>query len=180
MCRIVLFCSFACPTVQSEKYNFSLFLPFSYHLLCTIVLFAKPGRPTREFATFDFPSLPAPLNAAVAILSCTDMLTWPEKLQLGLGLVPAYLLGQSYVEAQEGVTVQEWMDERGIPQRVTDEVFLAMSKALGFIGPESLSMQCVLIALNRFLRETSGSRIAFLDGNPTERLCQPLKEYIEA
>ena len=108
------------------------------------------------------------------------MLSWPEKLQLGVGLVPAYLQGQRYVEAQEGVTVQEWMDERGIPKTVTDEVFLAMSKALGFIGPEQLSMQCVLIALNRFLQETSGSRIAFLDGSPTERLCEPLREYIEA
>ena len=72
------------------------------------------------------------------------------------------------------------MSERGIPQRVTDEVFLAMSKALGFIGPEKLSMQCVLIALNRFLQEGSGSRIAFLDGSPTERLCEPIKEYVEA
>lgn len=143
------------------------------------MLFAKPGRPTREFAVFDFPPLPAPLNAAWAILSCADMLSWPEKIKLGIGLVPAYLQGQSYVEGQEGVTVQEWMDQRGIPQRVTDEVFLAMSKALGFIGPEELSMQCVLIALNRFLQETNGSRIAFLDGSPTERLCEPLKEYIE-
>jgi 15-cis-phytoene desaturase len=145
------------------------------------MLFAKPGLPRREFAVFDFASfLPAPLNAAVAILSCADMVTFREKLQLGIGLIPAYLQGQSYVEAQEKVTVQEWMDERGIPKSVTDEVFIAMSKALGFIGPEELSMQCVLIALNRFLQETSGSRIAFLDGSPTERLCEPLREYIEA
>jgi 15-cis-phytoene desaturase len=145
------------------------------------MLFARPGRPEREFAVFDFPpSLPAPLNAAWAILTCADMLTLAEKLQLGLGLIPAYLGGQSYVEAQEEVTVQQWMDQRGIPRSVTDEVFVAMSKALGFIGPEDLSMQCVLIALNRFLQETSGSRIAFLDGSPVERLCEPLKEYIEA
>jgi len=145
------------------------------------MLFAKPGLAQKEFAVFDFPRwLPAPLNAAYAILTCTDMLSWAEKVRLGLGLVPAYLQGQSYVEAQEGVTVQEWMQERGIPQSVTDEVFIAMSKALGFVGPETLSMQCVLIALNRFLQETSGSRIAFLDGSPTERLCEPLKEYIEA
>lgn len=142
--------------------------------------FAKPGRPTREFSVFDFPSwLPAPLNAGVAILGNTDMLSWPEKISLGIGLIPAYLFGQSYVESQEGVTVQQWMDERGISQSVTDEVFVAMSKALGFIGPQKLSMQCVLIALNRFLQETSGSRIAFLDGSPTERLCEPLKDYIE-
>jgi len=95
------------------------------------MLFAKPGRPTREFAVFDFPSmLPAPLNAAAAILSSTDMLSWSEKIRLGIGLVPAYLQGQSYVEAQEGVTVKQWMDERGIPLSVTDEVFLAMSKAV--------------------------------------------------
>lgn len=144
------------------------------------MLFAKPGRPTREFAVFDFPPIPAPLNAAVAILSCADMLSFSEKLQLGIGLIPAYFQGQSYVEAQEGVTVQQWMEERGIPQSVTDEVFIAMSKALGFIGPDTLSMQCVLIALNRFLQETNGSRIAFLDGSPTERLCEPLKEYIQA
>jgi 15-cis-phytoene desaturase len=145
------------------------------------MLFCKPGGAQKEFTTFDFPpGLPAPLNAGVAILGNQDLLTWPEKIRLGLGLIPAYLQGQSYVESQEGVTVQEWMRERGIPDRVTDEVFLAMSKALGFIGPEKLSMQCVLIALNRFLQEGAGSRIAFLDGSPTERLCEPLKEYIEA
>ena len=144
------------------------------------MLFAKPGSAKREFATFDFPELPAPLNAAVAILSNPDLLTWPEKIRLGLGLIPAYLFGQEYVEEQEGITVQEWMRQRGIPDRVTDEVFLAMSKALNFIPPDKLSMQCVLIALNRFLQETHGSKIAFLDGSPTERLCEPLREYIEA
>lgn len=144
------------------------------------MLFAKPGSSKREFSTFDFPNIIAPLNAGVAILSNTDLLTWPEKIKLGIGLIPAYLFGQDYVEAQEGVTVLEWMRERGIPDRVTDEVFIAMSKALNFIDPDKLSMQCVLIALNRFLQETHGSKIAFLDGSPTERLCEPLREYIEA
>jgi 15-cis-phytoene desaturase len=41
-------------------------------------------------------------------------------------------------------------------------------------------MQCVLIALNRFLQETDGSKIALLDGSATERLCEPMKEYIES
>lgn len=145
------------------------------------MIFAKPGLPTREFTTFDFPqNLPAPWNAAVAILSNVDLLTWLEKIQLGIGLLPAYFFGQSYVESQEGVTVQQWMRQRGIPDRVTEEIFLAMSKALNFIDPDRLSMQCVLIALNRFLQETDGSKVAFLDGSPTERLCEPLRHYIEA
>lgn len=144
------------------------------------MIFAKPGSKKKEFSTFDFPPLPAPLNAGVAILSNTDLLTWEEKIKLGIGLIPAYLFGQSYVEEQEGVTVKEWMRARGVPDRVTDEVFIAMSKALNFIDPDTLSMQCVLIALNRFLQETDGSKIAFLDGSPTERLCEPMREYIES
>jgi 15-cis-phytoene desaturase len=32
------------------------------------------------------------------------------------------------------------------------------------VQPEELSMQVVLIALNRFLQEQHGSKMAFLDG----------------
>ena len=92
------------------------------------MIFAKPGSKKREFSTFDFPNLPAPINAGVAILGNSDLLTWPEKIKLGIGLIPAYLFGQDYVEQQEGVTVKEWMRARGVPDRVTDEVFIAMSK----------------------------------------------------
>jgi len=51
-----------------------------------------------------------------------------------------------------------------VPARVNDEVFIAMAKALNFINPDELSMVCVLIALNRFLQERHGSKMAFLDG----------------
>ena len=94
------------------------------------MIFAKPGSKKREFSNFDFPALPAPINAGVAILSNNDLLTWEEKIKLGVGLIPAYLFGQAYVEEQEGVTVKEWMRARGVPDRVTDEVFIAMSKGM--------------------------------------------------
>lgn len=136
--------------------------------------------PRASLTSFDIPPLPAPLDAAWAILKCTGMLTWTEKLRLGWGLLPAYLQGQPYVESQESATVEEWMQQRSIPQSVVDEVFVAMSKALGFVGPERLSMHCVLIALSRFLQESTGSRIAVLDGSPTERLCEHLRDYIDA
>lgn len=45
--------------------------------------------------------------------------------------------------------------DQGVPERVNDEVFIAMSKALNFIDPDELSMQVVLIALNRFLQVCS-------------------------
>ena len=141
------------------------------------MIFARPDAPG-EFSRFDFPDLPAPINGVIAILRNNQMLSWPEKIQFALGLLPAIVFGQPYVEAQDGLTVTEWMAKQGVPARVNDEVFIAMAKALNFIDPDDLSMICVLIALNRFLQEKHGSKMAFLDGAPPERLCKPLAEYI--
>jgi 15-cis-phytoene desaturase len=132
------------------------------------------------YSRFDFPDLPAPLNGVAAILSNNDMLTWPEKIAFGLGLVPAMLRGQSYVESCDRYSWTEWLKLHNIPERVNDEVFLAMSKALNFIDPDEISSTVVLTALNRFLQEKDGSKMAFLDGNPPERLCRPLADYIQA
>lgn len=60
--------------------------------------------------------------------------------------------GQKYVEEQDKLTVTEWMRQQGVPDRVNDEVFIAMAKALNFIDPDDLSMTVVLTALNRFLQ----------------------------
>lgn len=132
------------------------------------------------YSRFDFPDLPAPINGVAAILSNNDMLSWPEKIAFGLGLVPAMLRGQNYVEACDRYSWSEWLRLHNIPERVNDEVFMAMSKALNFIGPDEISSTVVLTALNRFLQESDGSRMAFLDGNPPQRLCQPLVDYISA
>lgn len=143
------------------------------------MIFAMPDSPG-EFSRFDFPDLPAPLNGVIAILQNNQMLSWPEKIQFAIGLLPAIIFGQKYVEAQDHLTVTEWMEQQGVPSRVNDEVFIAMAKALNFIDPDELSMICVLIALNRFLQERHGSKMAFLDGAPPERLCKPMVEYITA
>jgi 15-cis-phytoene desaturase len=114
----------------------------------------------------------------VAILRNNDMLTWPEKIKFGLGLIPAMLQGQKYVEEMDEYSFSEWLKRQNVPPRVETEVFIAMSKALNFIGPKEISSTIILTALNRFLQEKNGSKMAFLDGSPTERLCQPLVEYI--
>uniref|UniRef100_A0A0E0LS19 Amine oxidase domain-containing protein n=1 Tax=Oryza punctata TaxID=4537 RepID=A0A0E0LS19_ORYPU len=115
------------------------------------MIFAMPNKPG-EFSRFDFPeTLPAPLNGIWAILRNNEMLTWPEKVKFALGLLPAMVGGQAYVEAQDGLTVSEWMKK-----------------------------QCILIALNRFLQEKHGSKMAFLDGNPPERLCMPIVDHVRS
>nr|AUE44531.1 phytoene desaturase [Grateloupia filicina] len=135
------------------------------------------AKPT--YSRFDFPSaLPAPFNGIVAILRNSDMLTWPEKIKFAIGLLPAILFGQKYVEDCDKLSWTEWLEMQGIPKTVNDEVFVAMSKALNFIGPDDISTTVILTALNRFLQEKHGSRMAFLDGSPTERLCQPIVDHI--
>lgn len=52
-----------------------------------------------------------------------------------------------------------------MPERINEEVFIAMAKALDFIDPDKLSMTVVLTAMNRFLNEDDGLQMAFLDGN---------------
>lgn len=141
------------------------------------MIFNQPDKPG-TYSRFDFPDLPAPVNGIVAILRNNDMLTWGEKIRFGIGLIPAIIQGQKYVEAMDKYSWTEWLRKQGIPERVNEEVFIAMTKSLNFIGPDELSATVILTALNRFLQEKNGSKMAFLDGSPTERLCQPMVDYI--
>jgi 15-cis-phytoene desaturase len=143
------------------------------------MIFNQPSAPG-IYAQFDFPDLPAPWNGIAAILRNNDMLTWEEKLKFGIGLLPVMIRGQGYVEEMDRYSWTEWLQRHGIPERVNEEVFTAMSKSLNFIGPDEISSTIVLTALNRFLQEKHGSKMAFLDGSPTERLCQPIVDYIVA
>ena len=143
------------------------------------MIFNQPEEPG-TYSRFDFPDLPAPLNGVAAILSNNDMLSWPEKISFGIGLIPAMLRGQTYVEDCDKYSWTDWLRNQNIPERVNDEVFIAMSKALNFIGPDEISSTVLLTALNRFLQEKNGSKMAFLDGAPPERLCQPIVDYVKS
>lgn len=132
------------------------------------------------YSRFDFPDIPAPWNGVAAILRNNDMLTWEEKIKFGIGLIPVMVRGQAYVEEMDQYSWTEWLRKHNIPERVNDEIFIAMAKSLNFIGPDEISATIILTAMNRFLQERYGSKMAFLDGAPPERLCQPMVDSIEA
>lgn len=50
-----------------------------------------------------------------AILKNNEMLSWPEKVKFAIGLLPAMVGGQAYVEAQDGLSVKEWMRKQVCP-----------------------------------------------------------------
>lgn len=134
-----------------------------------------------EFTTFDFiPGIPAPFNFGLAILMNQKMLTLAEKLQTAPPLIPMLIEGQPFIDAQDELSVTQFMRKYGMPERINEEVFIAMAKALDFIDPDKLSMTVVLTAMNRFLNEDNGLQMAFLDGNQPDRLCEPMKQHIEA
>ncbi|MGB3518729.1 MAG: 15-cis-phytoene desaturase, partial [Elainellaceae cyanobacterium] len=84
----------------------------------------------------------------------------------------------AYVEEMDEYSWTQWLQKHGIPERVNDEIFIAMAKSLNFIGPDEISSTIILTAMNRFLQERYGSKMAFLDGAPPERLCQPVVDYV--
>ena len=133
-----------------------------------------------EFTTFDFiKGIPAPLNFGLAILLNQKMLTLPEKIQTAPPLLPMLIEGQDFIDKQDELSVTDFMRKYGMPERINEEVFISMAKALDFIDPDKLSMTVVLTAMNRFLNETDGLQMAFLDGNQPDRLCEPMKQSIE-
>ena len=149
------------------------------YLFCTISYQQHKQLPG-EFTTFDFiPGIPAPFNFGLAILMNQKMLTFPEKLQTAPPLLPMLIEGQSFIDAQDELSVTQFMRKYGMPERINEEVFIAMAKALDFIDPDKLSMTVVLTAMNRFLNESNGLQMAFLDGNQPDRWCKPSADYIE-
>ena len=103
----------------------------------TFAMADKPG----EFTSFQFPpGVPAPFNMATAILTNTEMLTLVEKIKMVPGLLPMLLEGQSFIDAQDELSVLQFMKKYGMPDRINDEIFIAMGKALDFIDPDKLSM----------------------------------------
>jgi len=134
-----------------------------------------------EFTSFNFiPGIPAPFNFGLAILMNQKMLSLPEKLQTAPPLIPMLIEGQPFIDAQDELSVTQFMRKYGMPERINEEVFIAMAKALDFIDPDKLSMTVVLTAMNRFLNESNGLQMAFLDGNQPDRLCKPMADHVEA
>jgi 15-cis-phytoene desaturase len=129
----------AYPNMMSlfEELNIEDRLQWKDHKM-TFAMQELPG----EFTSFDFPpNVPAPFNMAAAILTNTKMLTLEEKIKMVPGLLPMLLEGQSFIDAQDELSVLQFMRKYGMPELINDEIFIAMGKALDFIDPDKLSVR---------------------------------------
>ena len=134
-----------------------------------------------QFTNFEFPAnVPAPFNMAAAILTNREMLSLVDKIKMVPGLLPMLIEGQDFIDAQDELSVLEFMEKYGMPETVNEEIFIAMAKALDFTDPDRMSMTVILTAMNRFINEADGSQTAFLDGTQPDRVCAPIAEHVRA
>ena len=70
---------------------------------------------------------------AAAILTNTKMLTIEEKIKMVPALLPMLIEGQSFIDAQDEYSVLEFMRKYGMPERINDEIFIAMGKVWGLL-----------------------------------------------
>jgi len=63
-----------------------------------------------------------------------QMLTWPEKIQFALGLLPAMVGGQGYVDSQDHLTVKQWMKQQACPCSCTMSAMSNDAPSVGAAG----------------------------------------------
>ena len=56
--------------------------------------------------------------------------------------------GQDFIDAQDELSVLEFMEKYGMPETVNEEIFIAMAKALDFTDPDRMSMTVILTAMS--------------------------------
>ncbi|MFM7614669.1 MAG: FAD-dependent oxidoreductase, partial [Synechococcales cyanobacterium] len=76
------------------------------------LIFNQPDKPG-TLSRFDVPDIPSPFNIIVSILRNNDMLTWEQKLRFAVGLLPAIVRGQEYVEEMDKYSFAEWLKRQG-------------------------------------------------------------------
>lgn len=124
-------------------------------------------------------TLPAPLHGLVAIARSRGVLTHPDKLRTGLGLLWPILGSRRYINAQDKLTWKRWHLRHGLSKRSLGDFFDTMALALNFLPSSAVSAKLLLTVLSHFGKETDASRVAFLKGPPELRLFRPLLQYLE-
>ena len=93
------------------------------------------GCPPLKFAQ----GLPAPLHGLIAIGRNRGVLTWPDKVRVGGGLLWPILGNQAWIDAQDGYTYADWHLRHGMGRRALGDFFDTMALALNFDTTERVS-----------------------------------------
>lgn len=138
--------------------------------------FSQPGG---GLSPLVFPDrLPAPFHGLTALARNRGVLSNPDKLRTGLGLLWPILGSQAYIDRQDTLTYEQWHLRHGLSRRSLEDFFDTMALALNFGRSREVSAKLLLTVLSHFGKETGASRVAFLKGPPETRLFRPLLAWL--
>lgn len=136
--------------------------------------------PSGELSALAFPArLRAPFHGLTAITRNRGVLTNPDKVRTGLGLLWPILCNQAYIDRQDNISYEQWHLAHGLSRRSLGDFFDTMALALNFCPSSEVSAKLLLTVLSHFGKETAASRVAFLKGPPETRLFRPLLCMLE-
>ncbi len=140
------------------------------------MIFAHPehGKASIEFVRW----LPPPLNGLAGVAK-TKLVSFPEKLRMGLGLMRPIFGNQSYIDGQDEQTYAAWHLRHGMGERSLREVMDTMALALNFQTTDNVSAKLPLTALLHFAQEAGAAKMGLVKGSPHERLWVPLIKMLE-
>ncbi len=114
--------------------------------------FSKPGG---QLSPLRFPAfLPAPLHGLTAIARNRGVLTNPDKLRTGVGLLWPILGNQPYIDRQDNLSYEAWHLRHGLSCRSLGDFFDTMALALNFGKSRDVSAKLLLTVLSHFGKET--------------------------
>jgi 15-cis-phytoene desaturase len=132
------------------------------------------------FEEFHFVDAPAPFNGIGAVLSARYIFNNLEKLLFATGTLPVLVRNHAYAELQDDITYEEWHRKRGMTDHMLRTFFAPMALALNFTSVDKISAEALLRVMAYFASSKFASRAGFLDGPPSERLIDPMADFVRA
>lgn len=133
------------------------------------------GKTSIEFV----PWLPTPLDGLAGVAK-TRLLSWPDKLRMGLGLMRPIFGSQAYIDAQDHQTYAAWHLRHGMGERSLYGLMDTMALALNFQTADRVSAKLPLTAMLHFAQLPGAARMGVVKGSPDTHIWQPLIALLRA
>ncbi|MFQ3582113.1 MAG: FAD-dependent oxidoreductase [Chloracidobacterium sp.] len=109
----------------------------------------------------------------------SDLLGFGDKLKLLTGLLPAFTGDKNFIENQDIKNFSDWATNLGVNREAIGRFFDPLSRTVSFLRPDEVSARVIIFQMASIAQGLNATRIGFLDGDPCQRLFQPIQAYLE-
>jgi Uncharacterized conserved protein len=109
----------------------------------------------------------------------SDLLGFGDKLKLLTGLLPAFTGDKNFIENQDVKNFSDWAANLGVNREAIGRFFDPLSRTVSFLRPDEVSARVIIFQMASIAQGFNATRIGFLDGDPCQRLFQPIQAYLE-